>query len=104
MLVYAGDLAHAKAKPMAQQVSLAGVVVACAWALAAGAAWVACRPAQAVAVASSVVVALAVTLAWARLLRRRLGGYTGDTLGSAQQAVELAVLLVWLAAARWGAA
>ena len=35
----------------------------------------------------------------ARWLRRRLGGFTGDTLGATQQIVELAGLLAWLAVA-----
>lgn len=49
------------------------------------------------------LVCAAVTWWWARLLRRRLGGYTGDCLGAAQQLVELACygvlcahLPVWL--------
>ena len=37
--------------------------------------------------------------AWVRVLRARLGGYTGDTLGAAQQLAETALLLV-LAAGR----
>jgi adenosylcobinamide-GDP ribazoletransferase len=43
-----------------------------------------------------IVVAL-VTLWWARLLHRRLGGYTGDCLGAAQQLAELACYLVFCA-------
>jgi adenosylcobinamide-GDP ribazoletransferase len=44
-------------------------------------------------------LAAALLMAWvmARWLRRRLGGYTGDTLGAAEQLAELAVLLVWVA-------
>ena len=38
-------------------------------------------------------------LAAARWLSLRLGGYTGDTLGAAQQVTELAVLLGALAVA-----
>ena len=30
-------------------------------------------------------------------LRRRLGGYTGDTLGAVQQITEIVMLLAWLA-------
>jgi len=41
------------------------------------------------------------TWAWARLLLRRLGGYTGDTLGAAQQLVEVLMLLAWLTILRW---
>jgi adenosylcobinamide-GDP ribazoletransferase len=39
-----------------------------------------------------VAVALVVFAMW-RWLRRRLGGYTGDTLGATEQLAELAVLL-----------
>ncbi len=40
----------------------------------------------------SVAVAAILTLALARWFRRRLGGYTGDTLGATQQVAELAIL------------
>ena len=36
----------------------------------------------------------------ARWFLRRLGGVTGDTLGAAQQLVEVGVLLTWLAVGR----
>ena len=49
-------------------------------------------PGAAALVAGLFTVALA-----ARWLKRRLGGYTGDTLGAAQQVVELVCLLAWLA-------
>jgi adenosylcobinamide-GDP ribazoletransferase len=39
-------------------------------------------------------VCAVITLWWARLLRRRLGGYTGDCLGATQQLVELACYVV----------
>jgi cobalamin synthase len=32
-----------------------------------------------------------------RWLRQRLGGYTGDTLGAAEQLAEAAILMVWVA-------
>ncbi len=35
------------------------------------------------------------TLAWASYLKRRIGGYTGDCLGAAQQICELGCYLVW---------
>ena len=48
------------------------------------------------------MAALAAGVAWAmaRWFRRRLGGYTGDTLGAVQQVAELAILLgaLWRAA------
>ena len=99
-LPYAGDIAHAKAKPMAQRVDLIGVVVAWCWVLAVGAVIVWHRPAQLVALSIALVI-VGVGLMWcAHWLRRRLGGYTGDALGATQQITELLALLGWLAAMR----
>jgi adenosylcobinamide-GDP ribazoletransferase len=50
-----------------------------------------------VAVACALLASASVTLVCGRWLRRRLGGFTGDTLGATQQLVELAALLAWLA-------
>lgn len=47
------------------------------------------------------LLAIAVTLWWARLLHCRLGGYTGDCLGAAQQMVELVCYIVLCA--QWAA-
>jgi adenosylcobinamide-GDP ribazoletransferase len=38
----------------------------------------------------------AVTLLWHVVLKRQLGGYTGDTLGASQQFNEIAIYLIWL--------
>ena len=95
-LPYAGDPEHAKAKPMAQQISGGGLgwVIAVALALCAGAAaWVGALPVLAGAGAMA-----AMTVWCARWYRQRLGGYTGDTLGASQQLGEVAGLLGWLAA------
>lgn len=99
VLPYAGDVAHAKAKPMAQQVSREGLLVALAWPLFAGATILAAMGAQAWRPLLAAVVSVAL-VAWAcaRWFRRRLGGYTGDTLGATQQLSELAALLAWSAA------
>jgi adenosylcobinamide-GDP ribazoletransferase len=100
-LPYAGDVEHAKAKPMAQRVGAAGVGVALVWVALVAAAIVGHRPAQWTPVLAGLLLA-AVGTAWcARWLRRRLGGYTGDALGATQQITELLILLGWLAAARW---
>lgn len=73
---------------------------------AAGAATAAVLPAALALALLGPSVSVAVLLAAAGVLwpgmlwlRRRLGGQTGDTLGAAQQAVELAVLLVLVSVA-----
>lgn len=101
-LPYAGDVDHAKAKPLATRVSAAGATVATCWAAAISAAcwslapW--CDDSTRAALPWALVAAAAATIFCARWLRRRLAGYTGDTLGATQQAVELVGLLAWLAA------
>ena len=94
-LPYAGDPEQAKAKPMAQQIDGTGVAVAVACGLAAVAL---AAPWWSATLLLAGALATAVT-AWlmARWLRRRLGGYTGDTLGATQQLSELAIYLVLLA-------
>jgi adenosylcobinamide-GDP ribazoletransferase len=97
LLPYAGDAEHAKAKPMAQQVSGGGLAAALGWAaLACAAARGLGAAAFTLAGAALGVIALAAFCV--RWYRQRLGGYTGDTLGAAQQLTELAGLLGWLAA------
>jgi adenosylcobinamide-GDP ribazoletransferase len=96
LLRYAGDAEHAKAKPMAMQASARALWVAVGW----------CAAGLAVAlligwrVRDVLVMALAAAAAavlMARWLRVRLGGFTGDTLGAAQQGAELAVYLALVA-------
>jgi adenosylcobinamide-GDP ribazoletransferase len=48
--------------------------------------------------AAGLLFAAAVAVYWRALLRRRLGGYTGDTLGACQQLTEIAFYLGVLAA------
>lgn len=105
-LNYAGDAAHAKAKPLATQVTNAGVAMTLAWlAVIGGIVLVTlicfssgvsvvntCGPILAVFLAVT-----AVALWGQRWLLRRLGGFTGDTLGAIQQIAENVALLVWLA-------
>jgi adenosylcobinamide-GDP ribazoletransferase len=45
-------------------------------------------------VVALLAVVIATTVWWSRLLQRRLGGYTGDCLGAAQQLTELGCYLV----------
>jgi len=97
VLPYAGDVEHAKAKPMAQRIANSGVLVAVGWVALLAAVLVGIEPRQAGAVLASLLLALAGTAWCARWLRRRLGGYTGDALGATQQITELLVLLGWLA-------
>lgn len=102
-LPYAGDAAHAKAKPLAMQTDGRSVATATVWlALLAGGllAWV---PALAGPLAAAGLAGGVATALCARWLRRRLGGFTGDTLGATQQIVELAGLLAWAAALGPGA-
>ncbi len=95
-LPYGGDEAHAKARPLARDVSPQRAAVACAW----------CVPLLALLVTHAgvsralvVVVAMAVlVLAMGRWLRRRLGGFTGDALGATEQFGEVVVMLVMVAA------
>ena len=94
-LPYAGDVDHAKAKPMAQQVGPGGLTVALGW--GALAALLALPWWPAAMLAAGAAATAAATGLMARWLRHRLGGYTGDTLGATQQFSEVAVYLVLLA-------
>jgi adenosylcobinamide-GDP ribazoletransferase len=100
-LPYAGDVEHAKAKPMAQRISGAGCVVAWGWVMLVALALLVWHPLQGPVVATSLVLAAVGTLWCGLRLRQRLGGYTGDALGATQQLTELLVLLGWLAGLRW---
>lgn len=77
-----------KAKPVAQRLSISGLMfgIACSvpWWL-----WPDWR-----AGLTGAMVLIAVRAGFIRYLRRRLGGYTGDTLGFAQQIGELALYLM----------
>jgi adenosylcobinamide-GDP ribazoletransferase len=99
VLPYGGDEAHAKAKPLARQVRGRDAV----WAGGLGAAllglpWLAqpgwSAAGQALAAALALGLLVAVLRAW---LRRRLGGYTGDTLGACEQLGEIIVALAFVA-------
>ena len=113
-LRYAGDADHAKAKPLAQRIGPAGLVVALGWC-----GLVALAVVTVVAVVGSVqggpppalsplrlaIAALvAAGVAWlsGRWLQRRLGGFTGDGLGATQQWCELGLYLALAAAPAHG--
>lgn len=96
-LPYAGDADHAKAKPLALQLSGAGLAVALAWCALLGAGLAFWQPEATPALLRSTLAAV-LSAALCRLwLKRRLGGFTGDTLGATQQLSELAILLAWSA-------
>jgi adenosylcobinamide-GDP ribazoletransferase len=96
LLHYAGDVDHAKAKPMAQQVNAADVAIAML--LAGAVTALLARPLGITHSLAALGAAALATAAMRRWLRRRLGGYTGDTLGATQQGTEAAVLLALAAA------
>jgi len=98
-LPYAGDTDAAKAKPLSTQVSVGGVVVALLWAAAVAVVLIGARLLAASAVLVALTAAAVVALLMARWLRRRLGGFTGDTLGATQQLGELAIYLALAAMA-----
>ena len=101
-LPYAGDAAHAKAKPLAQRIGTTEVVGAGLWVglVCVGLLVLDVVPASVLGVALT-GAAVAAT-ACARWLQRRLGGFTGDALGATQQISELALLLGVSAALRCG--
>ena len=102
LLPYAGDAAHAKAKPLAQRVGAVGLVGAALWV------GLVCIGVRALEALTALVLGIALasaavaTAGCMRWLRRRLGGFTGDTLGAAQQIAELALLLGMSAALHLG--
>jgi len=88
---YARDDLTSKVKPIGRSISWPGMIVASAWLLPfAGLAW--WHPWWLMAVP----VCLLVRLMLARWFTKRLGGYTGDCLGAAQQIMEVVTLLVCL--------
>ena len=114
LLPYAGDEAQAKAKPLAREVRAGDAICAVAigalvLGLALGLAGKV-MPAPTVAVGLSAAAAAGAAIGGTALLvlllsawlRRRLGGYTGDTLGACEQLGEVSVLLA-LSAARCAA-
>ena len=105
LMPYGGDAAHAKAKPLAMQVTNTGVIIATLLTLLLAAAlWGALaysgRPTAALVsdVLQSLVVMAVGAAFCAHWFMRRLGGFTGDTLGASQQITEVLGLLTWLMA------
>ena len=96
-LPYAGDIEHAKAKPLAQRISATGLAVAWGWVAALFVVLAIAEPRWLAPLAVAATGVLLGTWVCARWLRARLGGYTGDTLGATQQITELLALLGMLA-------
>ena len=94
---YVRDDDSARAKPAAQSVSRTSFAIA----LLVGVAAIALLPAAGAgiaSVASALACALLLRFYLARLLRKKLGGYTGDCLGAVQQITEIGFYLGLLAA------
>lgn len=99
VLPYGGDETHAKAKPLARQVRRRDAVLAVllgtlALALPVGVMPTPASAAKALAAAAALAALVCVLRGW---LRRRLGGYTGDTLGACEQLGEISVALAFVA-------
>lgn len=87
---YVRDDGSARAKPVAQNISPVGLACAALFAMA-PLAWLGS------AGVAGAAGALALRLAAARYLYRRIGGYTGDCLGAVQQITEIGFYLALLA-------
>ncbi len=87
-LPYVSDAAQAKSKPLAEAVSRASLVTALLWSIPALV--LVDQSLSAMKLISALVLWGAALAAMLHLLRRRLQGFTGDTLGATQQLCELA--------------
>lgn len=102
LLPYAGDAEHAKVKPLATSVGVrgafaAGGVAALGWAMLFALGIGQAAPLWLQGWWLAPVAVLGVVLAMRRWLQRRLGGYTGDTLGATEQIAEIVVLALFAA-------
>ncbi|HRO60032.1 MAG TPA: adenosylcobinamide-GDP ribazoletransferase [Burkholderiaceae bacterium] len=97
LLPYAGDEAHAKARPLAREVRRFDAAFACATGVVLLAVAAACPPAPPASFVAATAGLCLLTLILRNWLRARLGGYTGDTLGAAEQLGEVIVLLAFAA-------
>lgn len=96
LLPYGGELEHAKAKPMAQQLTLLQALISSGWVLLALGLVTVIFPSAMRQIGLgqwllALILALIATDYMRRLLRRRLNGYTGDGLGATQQLSEVAI-------------
>lgn len=95
-LTYAGDLEHAKAKPLAQSLDKRQAVFSLLTLLPSFLLpWLMLNSFPLGSLLLAWLLMLFATSYMARLLNRRLGGYTGDGLGATQQLAELAFYLAF---------
>lgn len=87
LLPYAGDMAKAKAKPLATNITVSGLAVAACFGLMPAL----LLPLSAGLPACLAAFAAAMLTAWRA--KRLLGGFTGDVLGAVEQSFEIAFLL-----------
>ena len=90
-LPHVGDEGASKAKPLADSVGLAQMLIGLAWCL--GALLIASIVLQPLALLLGVALSALAYLYMRRWLKRRLQGFTGDCLGATQQFCELAFYL-----------
>ena len=90
-LPHVGDTAASKSKPLADQISSSGLVIAFIWCF--GAIALASIAFNAINLIVGCVFAVAAMLGLLRFFRRRLQGFTGDCLGATQQVCEIAFYL-----------
>ena len=98
LLPYGGEIEHAKAKPMAQQLTPIQGLYSSGWLILAIilVALIFPNTMQQIGLAQwllAMILALIATDYMRRLLRRRLDGYTGDGLGATQQLSEIAIYI-----------
>ncbi len=96
LLPYGGEIEHAKAKPMAQQLTLAQGLFASGWVALTIILVIIIFPSAVQQISIwqallALLLALIATDYMRRLLCRRLDGYTGDGLGATQQLSEVAI-------------
>ena len=98
LLPYGGEIEHAKAKPMAQQLTPLQGLYSSGWLILAIVLVILIFPNTMLQIGLgkwllALILALVATDYMRRLLRRRLQGYTGDGLGATQQLSEIAIYI-----------
>ena len=98
LLPYGGEIEHAKAKPMAQQLTPFQGLLSSGWLLLAGVLVMLLFPHTMQKIGMwqwllALLLGIVATDYMRRLLYRRLEGYTGDGLGATQQLSEIAIYI-----------